>query len=111
MATTPKNLALVTYADATTAQPFYAPASGVNASCSVLSFTNNSTTDLVLTIIKNDGTSDFNLDNLTIPGGVNLRRNYYDIQREVVNGGGALKVQANVVGSFTVNLNGREIEV
>lgn len=112
MATTPKNLALETITDATTLHEFYGPvSSGINTSYTVLGLTNNTTSAIVLSLYKSDGSNDFLIDKITLPGGVGLRRNYYDIQREVSNAGGSLKIQSDVAQSFTVNLNGREIEI
>ncbi len=110
MATTPKRLALVNIT-ASTLTPLYTAASGINTSASVLEFTNNADTTIQIDIYQNDGTSDFLKRRLTLPAGVGKVRYYDGFQRQVLNAGDAIKIQALTASDFNVGLFGREVEI
>ena len=110
MARTPKRLALQANSD-TTLNTVYTAASGINTSASVLAFTNTTTSNIVISVYQNNGTSDFLKKAITLPGGVGKERIYYGFQRSVLNAGDIIKIQADVSSTFNVSFYGSEVEI
>jgi len=110
MARTPKNLAIGTIA-ATTLTSIYTAPSGINTTISVLRFTNNTDDNISIVISKESASTDYIQDTITLPAGISKARIYHGFQREVVNAGQIIKVQADVASSFNYDLSGSEVEV
>jgi hypothetical protein len=110
MARTPKNLNIgaVSTTDLTT---LYTAPSGINTTISVLSFTNTTSTSIVIDIYRNDGSTDYLVKTMTLPGGSGQERVYYELSRRVINAAGSIKVQADSSSTFNYELSGSEVEV
>lgn len=110
MARTAKTLSLSSV-ESTDLQQLYLVPSGINTTFSVLSFTNTTENNIVVDIYQNDGSTDFLLKTITIPGGEGRDKPYHGFQRRTFNAGHSIKVQANVNSKFNVSVYGSENEL
>ena len=111
MARTPKNLSIGQITSTDLTELYTPPTTKINTSISVISFTNLTDTPLTLDIYHNDGSTDFLQDRIALPGGFGKNRLYYAFQRQVINSGDTVKVQADKATAFNFSLSGSEVEV
>ncbi len=107
---TAKNLAIGSI-QVNTLQEIYEVPSGINTTGAVLGFTNTTTNSIVIEIFHNDGSTDFLIKSLTLPGGSGKERIYNGFQRRTFNAGHSIKVKANVGFKFNFSLHGSENEL
>lgn len=110
MARIAKTLALKSV-ESTDLQQLYLVPSGMNTTGAVLSFTNTTTNNIVINVFHNDGSTDFLIKAITLPGGVGRERIYNGFQRRTFNAGHAIKVQADVNSKFNASVHGSETEL
>ena len=110
MARTAKTLSLSSV-ESTGLKQLYLVPSGINTTGAVLSFTNTTANNIVIDIYHNDGSTDFLIKSITVPGGVGRERIYNGFQRRTFNAGHAIKVQADVNAKFTASVHGSENEL
>ena len=110
MARTPKKLALLQIASTDLTTIYTAPTS-FSATYSVLTLTNLSATPLSVDLYDNDGSADFLIDVVAVPGGIGRDVTVYSFQRTTSNPGDSLKVQANGDTAFNVSLSGSEASI
>ena len=110
MARTPKNLTIGQLASTSLTTLYTAP-TGINTSISVLSLTNTTDTALLISIYHNDGSTDYLQNTFSLPGGSGRNRLYYGFQRQVINAGDIVKIQADGATAFNYSLSGSEVEV
>lgn len=110
MARIAKNLALGSI-QSDAIQQIYVVPNGINTTGAVLSFTNTTSNPLVIDIFHNDGSTDFLIKKITLPGGEGIERIYNGFQRRTFNAGHIIKVQANVSFKFNFSLHGSENEI
>jgi len=110
MSTTAKRLAIGQITD-TTLTNIYTAATGINTRFSKLSITNTGTAGALVSIYHNDGSTDYLIKKLTLPGGAGIERTYYDIQRSIANAGDSIKLQSDTAITLNYFLHGSEIEV
>jgi hypothetical protein len=80
----------------------------VTSSISVVSFTNTTTTPIVIDIYHDDGTNNLLKKTIQLPGGVGQERIYYGLERNVFESEDILKVQANSAAAFNLFIHGSE---
>jgi len=110
MARIAKTLALKSI-ESTDLQQLYLVPSGMNTTGAVLSFTNTTTNNIVINVFHNDGSTDFLIKSITLPGGIGRERIYNGFQRRTFNSGHSVKVQADVNSKFNASVHGSENEL
>lgn len=110
MARTAKTLSISSI-ESTDLKQVYVVPTGINTTGSVLSFTNTTNNNVVISIFHNDGSVDFLIKSITVPGGVGRERIYNGFQRRTFNAGHAIKVQADANVKFNVSVHGSENEL
>lgn len=110
MARTPKKLALGQLASTALTGIYTAPG-GINTTGSILAFTNTTTVNISIDIYTNDGSTDFLQGTVTLPSGVGRRRSYFGFQRDVIEAGDSIKIQADSANAFNFNVSGSEVEI
>jgi len=101
MATTAKARKIQQIASASVTSAYTVP-TGVTTSIAKIKFTNTTTTNLVLDIYHDDGTSNLLVETIQLPGGVGVSRNYYDLDRSVFAAGDILKVDPDGATAFNM---------
>jgi hypothetical protein len=89
----------------------YTAATGINPTISVLKFTNAAATALNIDVYHNDGSTDFLVSTIHLPGGIGRHRLDYSWERSVLEAGDVIKVQADAATAFNLAIYGSEVEV
>lgn len=108
MARNPKSLAIQQIATTDlTAIAYTVPDDTVTSATLVL--TNASTSIIEISIFINNGSGDFILDKVKLPGGVGKRERVISLSDVKQNPGFVIKVQATTSSAFNVFLSGSEV--
>ena len=83
---------------------------GIDATLSVVGFTNLSTTPLNIDVYHNNGTDRLKTV-IHLPGGRGREEQYYGLERGVVKSGDIIKVQADAATAFNLFIYGSEVSV
>ena len=110
MSRTPENLALGQLT-ATTLTEIYVSPTGTNTTISSLAFTNTTSTDHSIDVYRNDGSTDYLVKTLTLPGGSGRKSIYYGLQGTTSNSGDSIKIQSNSAQAFNYELDGSKVTV
>ena len=90
---------------------YYTVGVGLRSVLSVVRLINTTSSALNIKVYKNDGTTDFIIDELHLPGGEGRARQVYGLGRAVLHAGDSLKFQADAATAWNLDIDGSEVEI
>ena len=89
----------------------YEAITGVTGVVTTMKFTNTTTSPVNISVYNYDGTTDFLDIVIHLPAGIGRQRIHYGFERDVLETGDIIKVQADAANAFNLKISGSTVEV